>query len=71
MTKGKTATRPYLVSSDNEDHLVEASTPAQAIRHVVGGKYHASVPTTSEALALAAKGIRLERAGEHSDTANV
>ena len=60
--------RIYLVTNTetNSRALVEAGNVAQAIRHVVGGKYHAKPASAKEAHELAAAGVQLEVAAKEA-----
>lgn len=65
-------TRIYVVSehADPADavgvvkRMVRASTPAQAIRHVVAPRFTAEVATTDDAVTLASNGVKVEDAAE-------
>jgi hypothetical protein len=57
-------TRIYVVKDHAQKHrLVEASSAAQAISHVVRGQYNAEVATTKQVAAAMADGLQVERAG--------
>ena len=60
----KTATRIYLVAGPAGDRLVKASTPAQAIRHVVGTDYSAEVASQDALVEAVGSGLKVETAGE-------
>lgn len=61
----KTPSRLYIVTNgDGSERLVDAQTPSQAIRHVVGEKYKARPATAREAADLAGKGIKPESAAK-------
>jgi hypothetical protein len=63
-------TRIYAVArKDATTRLIRASSAAQAIRHAVGTDYSADVATQDECIALAAKGVAVETAGEISEPA--
>lgn len=63
-------TRIYKVVSTNAEpgcesaRLVEATSAAQAIRHVVASEYSASVATTKEVAAAMNSGIKVEAANK-------
>lgn len=60
-------TRIYVVREQGATgagrHLVEAATQAQAIGHVVRGKYTAEVAEQGELVELVSKGVKVEKAG--------
>jgi len=47
--------------------LVEAGTPAQAIRHVAGGLFECRVATPADTYAAGQEGINLEVAGDSEE----
>jgi hypothetical protein len=56
-------TRLYRVveqESDTMDRLVDATSKAAAIRHVVGDRFDAIVATPMEVANLSTKGVRVE-----------
>lgn len=56
-------TRLYLVTDKaGNKRLVDAATPSQAIRHVVGDNYTATVPGNRQVAELARGGIEIETA---------
>ena len=62
-------TRIYVVKTCHTDtaqitKLVEATSAAQAIRHVVGPRYEAHVASTKEVATAMSTGLVVERAGE-------
>lgn len=60
-------TRVYVVKEgDSGGRLVEAASQAQAISHVVRGKYVATVATQGELVTLLGAGAKVEKAGEES-----
>lgn len=65
MTMAKTSKRVYVVNDgDNASRrLVEAASQAQAIAHVVRGKYVATVATQAELVDLVGCGVKVEQAG--------
>ena len=54
--------RIYTVSNDAVTHLVQASSPAQALRHVAGKTYAVNVAKGIDVAQLMSKGIQLEMA---------
>lgn len=66
-----TATRIYLVDERGASvRLVEASSAAQAIRHVVRHKFTAHAATPKAVATLMARGIVLEQATDNEIEAN-
>lgn len=61
-------TRIYIVKTKDTEtsatHLVEATSAAQAIRHVAGPRYLAHVASTKDVAAAMASGIPVEKAGQ-------
>jgi hypothetical protein len=58
-------TRIYLVSQDvGNKYLVDAATPAQALRHVAAGMFDVKVATPHDVARLVADGVAVESAGE-------
>lgn len=58
-------TRIYLVSQDvGNKYLVDAATPAQALRHVAAGMFDVKVATPHDVARLVADGVKVETAGE-------
>lgn len=57
--------RIYVVTSDDGQTkaMVEAITPAQAIRHVAGSKYVAKPASPREVHDMVQAGVKLEKAG--------
>lgn len=51
-----------LVTGDTR--LIDASSAAQAVRHVAVGKFSAKIPTTKEVADLVAKGAKVEAAAQ-------
>ncbi len=47
--------------------LVEASSPAQALRHVVAPRFKVDVPTTKDVAELMSGGAKVEQAGENTE----
>lgn len=62
----KTPSRLYIVENGDASgkRLVDAQTPSQAIRHVVGDKYKARTATPREAAELTASGVKIESAAK-------
>ena len=58
------ATRLYKVSMGGHVHLIEASTSAQAIGHVVRGKVSAEVLSALDTAKFMAEGHKVEKAGK-------
>lgn len=59
--------RVYVVRDDaNELRLVEASSQAQAIRHVVGKRYTAKPATVADVCELVGGGMKVEKAGKET-----
>lgn len=63
--------RIYRVTSQAGQRLIRASSAAQAVRHATSTDYSADVATQDECIALAAKGVVVEEAGEPSEPASV
>lgn len=64
----KAVKRIYVVTEHGEagiisEKLVKAASQAQAISHVVKGRFAATIPTTDEALRLATAGVTVQDAG--------
>lgn len=57
------ATRVYLVTNGDTKKLVEASSQAQALRHVVRSQFTVTVPTTLDLVVLMQGGAKVEKAG--------
>lgn len=65
-------TRPYLIEErlpSSPGHiqrrvLVEATNPAQALRHIAERQYAVSVPSALEVISLMRSGVVIETAGE-------
>ncbi len=68
-------TRIYVVrrTGDNtgENRLVEATSQAQAIRHVTGGIYTAEVAKTKDLADLMASGAKVEKASAANEAGEV
>lgn len=58
----KTQTRIYLVTTPDDNRLVEAASAAQAIRHCVRGSYAATVASPKEIAAM--RDVPVEVAGK-------
>lgn len=55
------ATRLYYLSAqDGEQHLVEAASQAQALRHVVANRFSIHVPDAKYVAGLVAQGVKVE-----------
>ena len=54
--------RVYKVTSAHKEHLVIATTQAQALRHVAGKYYTIEVASTLDVAKLMGKGIQVEDA---------
>jgi hypothetical protein len=54
--------RIYKVSSSHKEHLVQASSQAQALRHVAGRYYTVEVAKTIDVVQLMGKGVVVENA---------
>ena len=52
-------TRLYYVSGEGEEHLIEAGSVAQAIRHVTANRFSASVPSAKAVAELMGKGLKV------------
>lgn len=63
--------RIYVVSKKNADplagRLVDASSQAQAIRHVVGDEYQATIASTRGVANLIELGVKIETAGADNE----
>ena len=59
-----TTTRIYQVKRDDgsKPRLVRASTPAQAVRHVIRNEYIADVASQDDLVALLGSGVTVEAA---------
>lgn len=66
--------RVYIVGSVDQQNegafvnpeLVRAGSQAQAIRHVVRGKYHAKVADQDDLIGLLNQGVKVQDAGEEA-----
>jgi hypothetical protein len=62
-------TRIYRVietESDAADRLVDAGSQSQAIRHVVGSRFEATIASPHEVANLVSKGVMVETAGSEN-----
>lgn len=58
-------TRLYVVSSElGTKYLVDAATPAQALRHVTAGMFEVKPASPKDVARLVADGVQVETAGE-------
>lgn len=58
-----TVTRIYKVDQDTGDkYLIEAATPAQALRHVTAGMFKVSPASAKDVAALMDQGVKVESA---------
>ncbi len=56
-------TRLYIVSQDTGDkYLVDAATPAQALRHVTTGMFYVKPATPKDVARLVADGVKVQSA---------
>ena len=57
------STRLYRVTQDNgEQHLIDAATPAQALRHVTAGMFTVAIASPKEVAGMMANGVTVETA---------
>jgi hypothetical protein len=63
--KKAAAKRIYVVTEEgkNEQHLVRASSQAQAVHHVVAARFCAEVASQSQLVQLLGDGVKVEEAG--------
>lgn len=60
------ASRIYVVDDGQSKVMVDALTPAAAIRHVAGSKYSAKAASAREVHELTSKGVALVKAGKEA-----
>ena len=59
------STRLYIVSQDTgQKFIVDAATPAQALRHVTAFMFDVKAASTKDVARLVADGVAVETAGE-------
>lgn len=56
--------RPYLVSGNGEERLINAQSQAQALRHAAKGVFEVKAANTAEVVRLMGSGVKVEEAGE-------
>jgi hypothetical protein len=67
--RGTIMKRPYLVHETGNDtpRLVNASSQAAAIRHVVGSRFKAEAASASDVIQVMVTGVKPEEAGADPD----
>lgn len=62
--KAPSEKRPYLVTGNGEERLINAQSQAQALRHAAKGVFKVKAANTAEVMRLMGSGVKVEESGE-------